>query len=189
MVRNDLGDLFGELQGLPEVARDGIAPHKVGNLSELLMSRAVDLDYLGAQGSGPAACLGGGRGRGWRGRLIAGSMSTGTYWEAWRAAGSAMIPAFPRPFLLTRGVPLGLPSQRNVVYVAGVDGAALYVGSTTRGVTARVREHVRHRTRAGWEELWVIPLREGLTTARVLLAEERVGAIVRPTENLRRPGR
>ena len=32
------------------------------------------------------------------------------------------------------------------------------------------------------EELWVIPLREGLTTARVLLAEERVGAIVRPTE-------
>jgi len=120
---------------------------------------------------------------------MAGSMATGTYWEAWRAAGSATVPAFPRPFLLTRGVPIGLPPQRNAVYVAGVDGAARYVGSTTRGVAARVREHVRDRTRAGWEELWVIPLREGLSTTRVRLAEERVGAIVQPTENVRRPGR
>jgi hypothetical protein len=116
-------------------------------------------------------------------------MGTGTYWEAWRAAGSATVPAFPHPFLLTRGVPIGLPPQRNAVYIAGVDSAARYVGSTTRGVTARVREHVRNRTRAAWEELWVIPLRDDLATSCVRLAEERVGAIVEPTGNLRRPGR
>jgi hypothetical protein len=120
---------------------------------------------------------------------MAGSMATGTYWTAWRAAGSATMPAFPRPFLLTRGVPIGLPPQRNAVYIASVDGAARYVGSTTRGVTVRLREHVRDRTRAAWEELWVIPLRDDLAISRVLLAEERVGTVVEPTENVRRPGR
>jgi hypothetical protein len=50
LVRNDLGDRLGELTSLPEVAHDGIAPHKVDALVDLLMGQAGDLDYLGRKG-------------------------------------------------------------------------------------------------------------------------------------------
>lgn len=116
-------------------------------------------------------------------------MGVGTYWAAWKAAGTWAGSPLPRAFPLTRGIPVDLPVQQNAVYIAGVERKAHYVGSTTRGVHTRLREHVKHRARALWEELWVIPLRDDLSRYRVLLAEERVGAVINPIENLRRPGR
>lgn len=120
---------------------------------------------------------------------MASLMGVGTYMVAWKAAGSWAAPPRPRPFLLTRGIPLNLPPELNAVYIACMESTAHYVGSTTRGAAIRVREHVRDRTRAAWEELWVVPLRDDVSKYGVSLAEERVGTIVKPVENLRRPGR
>lgn len=116
-------------------------------------------------------------------------MGPGTYAAAWRAAGRCTAPPQPRPYLLSRGIPLDLPTARNVIYIASVNRSARYVGSTTRGVGTRVREHVRQRGRNIWEELWLITLVEGTSRYGVLLAEERVGKLLDPDENCRPPGR
>jgi hypothetical protein len=116
-------------------------------------------------------------------------MGPGIYAAAWRAAGRSTAPPHPRPFVLTRGVPAGLPTARNVIYVACVERTVRYVGSTTRGVQVRVQEHVRDRARASWEDLWVISLVEDLSPYGVLLAEEKVGCLLDPDENRRPPGR
>jgi hypothetical protein len=113
----------------------------------------------------------------------------GVYFEVWRAAGRFTAPPRPYPYPLTRGLPVDLPLERNAVYVACAGTNALYVGSTTRGVAARLREHVRSRTRARWEDLWVISLIDHISPFQVLLSEERVGTLISPTENLRFPGR
>jgi len=42
---------------------------------------------------------------------------------------------------------------------------------------------------ASWEEIWVIPLAGSMTPYGVLLAEERVGRLLKPDENKRKPGR
>ena len=84
---------------------------------------------------------------------------------------------------------LGLPGELNAVYVACAGGEDRYVGSTTRGVATRLAEHVKVPRRAEWEELWVIGLRDGLSRYQVQLAEERVGRLVGPLENLRPAGR
>jgi hypothetical protein len=111
------------------------------------------------------------------------------YLVAWSAAGRYTAPPHPQPFGLSRGVLLGLPSEPHAVYVACAGGEARYVGSTTRGVATRLAEHVKVPSRAGWEELWVIGLLDGLSRYQVQLAEERVGKLVRPLENLRPAGR
>ena len=116
-------------------------------------------------------------------------MGPGTYIEAWRAAGRFTAPPHPYPYVLTRGLPIDLPPERNAVYVACAGAEALYVGSTTRGVAARLREHVRLRTRAQWECLWVITLVDSVSRYQVLLSEERVGTLISPIENLRPPGK
>ncbi len=116
-------------------------------------------------------------------------MGVDVYTTAWRAAGRSTGPPHARPFLLTRGVPCGLPSARNVIYVACVDRTARYVGSTTRGVEVRLREHVRDRERAEWEELWLIALQHDVSRYGVLLAEEKVGRLLKPDQNSRPPGR
>lgn len=116
-------------------------------------------------------------------------MGPGTYAVAWRAAGRSTAPPCPRPYLLTRGVPAALPPARNAIYIACCSGIVRYVGSATRGVGSRVREHVRRSSRARWEELWVIALDEQTTRYGVLLAEERVGNLLEPEENERPPGR
>jgi hypothetical protein len=116
-------------------------------------------------------------------------MGPGTYAAAWHAAGRSSAPPRPRPYHLTRGIPTDLPAGLNAIYVVCVNGTVRYVGSTTRGVGARLREHVRQRSSARWEELWVIPLAESTTRYGVLLAEERVGRILNPDENRRPPGR
>jgi hypothetical protein len=115
-------------------------------------------------------------------------MGPGIYAAAWRAAGRCTAPPHPRPFVLTRGVPLGLPSARNVIYIACVERTVRYVGSTTRGVELRVREHVRRPDRARWEDLWVILLAENASRYGVRLAEEKVGRLLDPDENIRPPG-
>jgi hypothetical protein len=116
-------------------------------------------------------------------------MGVDVYTAAWRAAGRSTGPPHARPFALTRGVPVGLPAARNVIYVACVDREASYVGSTTRGVEVRIHEHVRDPERARWEELWLIPLLDDASRYGVLLAEEKVGRLLRPDQNRRPPGR
>jgi hypothetical protein len=116
-------------------------------------------------------------------------MGPGQYISAWRAAGLYTAPPHPKPFGLSRGIPVDLPPERNAVYIACIDMAVRYVGSTTRGVAARLTEHVKLRERAAWEELWVIGLQEELSQYQVNLAEERVGKLILPPENIRPPGR
>jgi hypothetical protein len=116
-------------------------------------------------------------------------MGPGTYAAAWRAAGRATAAPHPRPYQLTRGVPIDLPAARKVIYVACVDRHARYVGSTGRGVRIRLLEHVRDRGRAVWEDVWVISLHDVVSDYGILLAEERVGRLLRPDENRRPPGR
>ncbi len=116
-------------------------------------------------------------------------MGPGTYVAAWRAAGRFTAPPYPRAHLLTRGIPINLPRARNAIYIACTEEIVRYVGSTTRGVQARVREHVRCRERARWEALWVIPLVDTVSRYGVLLAEERVGKLLEPHDNRRPPGR
>jgi hypothetical protein len=116
-------------------------------------------------------------------------VGAGAYLEAWRAAGRFTAPPHPYPYPLTRGLPIDLPPERNAVYVACAGANALYVGSTTRGVAARLREHVRSRPRARWEDLWVIGLVDDVSPFQVLLSEERVGTLISPAENLRPPGK
>jgi hypothetical protein len=116
-------------------------------------------------------------------------MGPGMYGAAWRVAGRFTAPPHPRAYALTRGIPAELPPARNAVYVACTDEIVRYVGSTTRTVAARVREHVRLRERAAWEELWVIALVDTVSPYGVLLAEERVGKLLRPDDNRRPPGR
>ncbi len=116
-------------------------------------------------------------------------MGLDEYLRAWSAAGRYAAPPHLQPFGVSRGVLLGLPSESNAVYVACAGGEDRYVGSTTRGVATRLAEHVKVPRRAEWEELWVIGLRGGLSHYQVQLSEERVGRLVGPLENLRRPGR
>lgn len=116
-------------------------------------------------------------------------MGPGMYTAAWRAAGRAAAPPHARAYRLTRGIPIDLPAARNAVYVACVQDVVRYVGSTTRTVATRVREHVRLRDRAAWEELWVISLLDGVSPYGVVLAEERVGKLLQPDDNRRPPGR
>jgi hypothetical protein len=116
-------------------------------------------------------------------------MGPRTYAAAWKAAGRSTAPPRPRPYLLTRGIPADLPGARNVIYVACVNQSVRYVGSTTRGISCRLREHVQQRSRARPEELWVILLTEATSPYGVLLAEERVGKLLDPDENTRPPGR
>jgi hypothetical protein len=87
------------------------------------------------------------------------------------------------------GVPVDLPPARNAIYIACTEQIVRYVGSTTRSVQARVREHVRLRERARWEELWVITLVDAISPYGVRLAEERVGKLLDPDDNRRPPGR
>jgi hypothetical protein len=91
--------------------------------------------------------------------------------------------------LLTRGIPLDLPTTANIVYIGCIDRTVRYVGSSTRGTRIRLREHVRDRDRARWEELWVISLADDISHYGVLLAEERVGRLLLPTDNQRPPAR
>jgi hypothetical protein len=116
-------------------------------------------------------------------------MGPGAYVAAWRAAGRFTAPPHPRAHLLTRGVPVDLPPARNAIYIACTEQIVRYVGSTTRSVQARVREHVRLRERARWEELWVITLVDAISPYGVRLAEERVGKLLDPDDNRRPPGR
>jgi hypothetical protein len=116
-------------------------------------------------------------------------MGPGTYAAAWRAAGRNTAPPHPQPYRLTRGIPVELPAARNVIYIACVSQKVCYVGSSTRGASVRLREHVRKRARARWEEVWVIPLLPTTTSYGVLLAEERVGLMLDPDDNIRPPGR
>jgi hypothetical protein len=109
--------------------------------------------------------------------------------RAWGAAGRYAAAPHPRPFGLGRGAFLGLPPEPNAVYAACGEGETCYVGSTTRGVATRLAEHLRAAHRSGWEELWVVGLRNGLSPYQVRLAEERVGRVLKPCENLRPPGR
>ncbi|MGA2927859.1 MAG: hypothetical protein ABSG43_18050 [Solirubrobacteraceae bacterium] len=51
IARNKIGLLLAELNRIPEVAKQGIAPHKVRDLVDLLMDQAGDLDYLGRKGA------------------------------------------------------------------------------------------------------------------------------------------
>lgn len=51
VARNNFGGLLDELKAVPEVARAGIAPHKLKELVDLLMDQAGDLDYLGRKGA------------------------------------------------------------------------------------------------------------------------------------------
>ena len=111
------------------------------------------------------------------------------YMQAWLATSRYAAAPHPQPFGLGRGVLLGLPSEPNAVYAACSNEEMRYVGSTTRGVAARLAEHVKSPERAGWDELWVIGLRDGLSPYQVHLAEERVGRVLKPSENLRPPGR
>jgi Uri superfamily endonuclease len=76
-----------------------------------------------------------------------------------------------------------------VIYVACVDRIVRYVGSTTRGIEVRIREHVRDREKAGWDELWLVSLQHNVSRRGVLLAEEKVGKLLKPDQNRRPPGR
>lgn len=51
VARNKLGLLLAELVRLPDVAKQGIAPHRVNDLIELLESQAGDLEYQGRRGA------------------------------------------------------------------------------------------------------------------------------------------
>jgi hypothetical protein len=116
-------------------------------------------------------------------------MGPGTYAAAWRAAGRNTAPPHPRAYRLTRGIPVELPPAAKVIYIACISRKVCYVGSSTRGARVRLREHVRERARARWEEVWVIPLLATTTSYAVLLAEERVGRLLDPDDNIRPPGR
>lgn len=111
------------------------------------------------------------------------------YLMAWSAAGRHTASPHRHPFGISRGVFPGLPGELNAVYVACAGGEDRYVGSTTRGVAVRMAEHVKVPRRAEWEELWVIGLLDGLSPYQVRLAEERVGRLVKPLDNLRLAGR
>jgi hypothetical protein len=111
------------------------------------------------------------------------------YMRAWSAAGRLAAAPHPRPFGLSRGIPVDLPPERNAVYIACAGSEVRYVGSTARGVKTRIREHVRTRRRAKWEDLWVIGLKDEISLYGVHVAEERVGRLVLAVENVRPPGR
>ena len=51
IARNKLGKLLARLKRVPDVAKQGVAPHKVADLTDLLMEQAGDLDYLGRKGA------------------------------------------------------------------------------------------------------------------------------------------
>jgi len=109
--------------------------------------------------------------------------------RAWLATAKHAAAPHAQPFGLGRGVLLGLPGELNAVYAACSNKEMRYVGSTTRGVATRLAEHFRSPERADWDELWVIGLRDGISPYEVRLAEERVGRVLKPSENLRLPGR
>jgi hypothetical protein len=80
------------------------------------------------------------------------------------------------------------------VYIAcNATGAVDYVGSVHRpndpeGAARRVAEHLydpgRHRS---WRFVWWIPMHASASMASVRKAEGMVGALLRPTRNLRLP--
>lgn len=51
VARSGLSTLLDELKALPEVAREGVAPHKVKSIVEALMDQAGEIDYLGRKGA------------------------------------------------------------------------------------------------------------------------------------------
>jgi len=116
-------------------------------------------------------------------------MEVNRYLQAWDAAGRRTVPPYLRPYRLTRGIPIDLPQDPNAVYIACAEGQTRYVGSTTRGVGCRLAEHVRQSIRASWEEMWIIGIDPQVSRYGVLLAEERVGFLLKPSENVRPAGR
>jgi hypothetical protein len=116
-------------------------------------------------------------------------VTTNVYEAAWAAAARYAAAPVPRPFALSRGLPLTLPTTGNVIYIAcNAAGRVIYVGSSVRTLRIRVGEHVRRGDRArNWDTLWVIPLRSDTSTNLVRLVEGRVGRLLRPTGNGRLP--
>lgn len=104
-------------------------------------------------------------------------MTSEQYLAAWGLiAGFAQAP-LARPYGLSRGMPAILPQARNAIYIATDQaGGVRYVGSSRRGVHARLGDHAREVRRArGWDRVWVIALRDDLPRAVVEMCEGRVG--------------
>jgi len=116
-------------------------------------------------------------------------MGPGTCAAARRAAGRNTAPPHPRAYRLTRGIPVDLLPVPKVIYIACISQKVCYVGSSTRGARVRLREHVRERAPAHWEEVWVMSLLVTTSSYGVLLAEERVGRLLNPDDDIRPPGR
>lgn len=111
-----------------------------------------------------------------------------------RACGHAnpfLSEVLDRPFDLNQGV--RLEGGVGVYIACNTTGAVDYVGSVHRptdpeGAARRVAEHLydpeRHRS---WRYVWWIPMHASATMATVRKAEGMVGAMLRPSRNLRLP--
>lgn len=89
-------------------------------------------------------------------------------------------PSGPRPF----GPTLQGPGPLCVYIICAWSGRALYVGSTTIGVSARFAQHLRDRRKTmSWSTSYLIPLQDLTPLRTVRRIEGRVGVALRPEQN------